>query len=102
MVCDSAVVASVWSTLTADEAAATLDLQVRFLRPAFIGSGPLTAVGTVRHRGRSIRVSDVEVFDVEGRRVALAMGSALVLPGGMEAMKMGRRVEEIVDRNIVT
>ncbi len=98
--CASAVVASVWSTLRAEEAAATLDLQVRFLRPAFIGSGPLTAVGTVRHRGRSIRVSDVEVLDSEGRRVALAMGSSMVIPGGIEAMKMGRRVEEIVDPNL--
>ena len=97
MLCDTALTAAVWSTLTPDEAAATLDLQVRFLRPVPVDGTTLTAVGTVRHRGRTIRLAEVEVFDSVGRRVALGMGSALVIPGGIQALKMGRLVEDIFD-----
>jgi uncharacterized protein (TIGR00369 family) len=97
MLCDTALTAAVWSTLTPDEAAATLDLQVRFLRPVPVDGSPLTAVGTVRHRGRTIRVAEVEVFDAAERRVALGMGSALVIPGGIQSLKMGRPVEDMFE-----
>jgi len=39
------------------------------------------ARGTVIHRGRSIAIGTSEVFDADGRKVAVATGSAVILPG---------------------
>jgi hypothetical protein len=35
----------------------------------------------VIHRGRSIAIGTSEVFDADGRKVAVATGSAVILPG---------------------
>jgi hypothetical protein len=35
----------------------------------------------VTHRGRSVAIASSEVFDADGKKVAVASGSALVLPG---------------------
>ena len=94
--CDTAMTSAVWSSLDADAAAATLDLQVRFLRPVMLDGSPLTITGEVRHRGRSIRVAQAEVMDANGKRVALASGSSMVIPGGIEQLAKGRRADEIV------
>jgi uncharacterized protein (TIGR00369 family) len=95
-VCDSALSGAVWSTLSGDAVAATLDLQVRFLRPIMLDGRPIRAVGRVRHSGRRIRVAEAEVFDADGKRAAIAMGSSMVIPGGLAALKQGHAPEEIV------
>jgi len=33
------------------------------------------------HRGRGVVIASSEVFDADGKKVAVATGSALVLPG---------------------
>jgi hypothetical protein len=39
------------------------------------------AQGTVIHRGRSVSIGTSQVFDADGKKVAVASGSALILPG---------------------
>ncbi len=94
--CDTAIASAVWSSLDADAVSASLDLQVRFLRPVMLDGSNLTIIGQVRHAGRSIKVAEAEVLDANGKRVALATGSSLVIPGGIEQLKRGRRSDQIV------
>jgi hypothetical protein len=37
--------------------------------------------GTVIHRGRSVAIGTSEVFDASGKKVAIATGSSVILPG---------------------
>ena len=59
---------------------ATLDLKVNFLRPVSPDGTDLTATGQVIHRGKTLAIASSEVFDAEGRKVAMATGSTRVLP----------------------
>jgi uncharacterized protein (TIGR00369 family) len=60
---------------------APLDLKVNFLRPVSPDGGLLSALAVLAHRGRSMAVATAEIFSEEGKRVALASGSAMLLPG---------------------
>jgi uncharacterized protein (TIGR00369 family) len=60
---------------------APLDLKVNFLRPVRPGEGDLPVDATVTHRGRSMALASCEVVNTEGKRVATAGESFLVLPG---------------------
>jgi Thioesterase superfamily len=60
---------------------APVDLKVYFLRPVLPDGRDLVARGTVIHRGRSMAVGTSDVFDADGKKVALATGSAVILPG---------------------
>ncbi|MCK7597500.1 PaaI family thioesterase [Microbulbifer sp. CAU 1566] len=88
--------AAVYSTLPAGDIFANLDMHIRFTRPANIDSGPLTLTGKVHHRGRQLRVSSCEILNAEGKRVAMATGSALVLPGGARLLSEGVKPEDII------
>ena len=88
--------AAVYSTLSAGDLFATLDMHIRFTRPALINSGDLTLTASVRHRGRLLRVTSCEVDNAEGKRVAMATSSALVVEGGVCKLKKGRLPEEIL------
>jgi uncharacterized protein (TIGR00369 family) len=88
--------ASVYSTLGAGDVFATLDMHIRFIRPARVGSGPLKLSATVRHRGKRLRVTACNVDDADGRRVAMATSSVLVVPGGVRELAKGRLPAEIV------
>ena len=88
--------AAVYSTLGPGDVFATLDMQIRFLRPALVGSGPLRLSASVRHRGRRLRMTVCDVDDTEGKRVAMATSSALVVEGGVRELVKGRLPEEIL------
>jgi uncharacterized protein (TIGR00369 family) len=88
--------AAVYSTLGAGDVFATLDMQIRFMRPALVGSGPLRLSASVRHRGRRLRVTSCDVGDAQGRRLAMATSSALVVEGGVRELVKGRLPEEIL------
>jgi uncharacterized protein (TIGR00369 family) len=60
---------------------APVDLKVYFLRPVVPDGRDLVAQGVVTHRGRSVVIGTSEVFDADGRKVAVATSSALLLPG---------------------
>ena len=88
--------AAVYSTLSAGDVFATLDMHIRFTRPAAINSGNLTLDASVTHRGRLLRVSSCNVDNAEGKRVAMATSSALVVKGGVRELRKGRLPEEIL------
>lgn len=88
--------AAVYSTLPAGDIFATLDMHIRFTRPANIDSGPLTLSGQVHHRGRQLRVSSCDIDSAEGKRVAMATGSALVIPGGAKMLSEGMKPEDVI------
>jgi uncharacterized protein (TIGR00369 family) len=88
--------AAVYSTLGRGDLFATLDMHIRFTRPASVDSGDLTFDATVNHRGKRLRVTSCNVNDREGRRVAMATSSALVVEGGVHELRKGRLPEEIL------
>jgi uncharacterized protein (TIGR00369 family) len=75
---DTAAGCSVHSTLAAGEGYTSLDLTVKFLRPATVDSGRLKAVGTVIHRGRRTALAQAQLFDGRGRLVAHATSSCMI------------------------
>jgi acyl-coenzyme A thioesterase PaaI-like protein len=58
-----------------------VDLKVYFLRPVPPDGRDLLARGTVIHRGRTIAIATSDVFDAVGKKIAVATGSAVILPG---------------------
>ena len=81
MLAGTAIDGTVQTTLPAGTAFAPVDLKVYFLRPVSPDGRDLMARGTVIHRGRSIAIGTSEVFDADGKKVAVATGSAVILPG---------------------
>jgi uncharacterized protein (TIGR00369 family) len=57
-----------------------LDLKVNFVRPVSADGRDLVGRGRVVHRGRSLMVATAELVNAEGKTVALATGSTLILP----------------------
>lgn len=80
---DLALSAAVQSTLPAGTSYGTLDLKVQFVRPVFPGTGDLLARAQVTHRGRSIAIADAVIRNAEGKPVAFATGSAMLVAGGV-------------------
>jgi uncharacterized protein (TIGR00369 family) len=93
---DFAMGASVYSTLGPGDVFATLDLHVRFLRPVPLDSGDLTVRGEVRHRGRRLQVATCDLDTADGKRVAMATSSVMLVPGGMRELMKGRMPDEIL------
>ena len=77
----TAIEGAVQTTVPAGTAFASMDLKVYFLRPVSPNGRDLVAEGAVIHRGRTVAIGTSEVFDADGKKVAVASGSALVLPG---------------------
>jgi len=81
MLADTALQCAIQTTAPARCAVASVDLKVNFLRPAPTDGRDLVGRGTVVHQGKSLVIANAEVLNADGRRVALATGSALLLPG---------------------
>ena len=81
MLAGTAIDGTVQTTLPAGTAFAPVDLKVYFLRPVAPDGRDLVARGTVIHRGRSIAIGTSEVFGADGKKVAVATGSSVILPG---------------------
>ncbi|MDQ1102907.1 PaaI family thioesterase [Nocardioides zeae] len=69
---------AVHSTLAAGETYTSLDLTVKFLRPATAASGVLRAEGTVLQRGRRTALAEGRLTDAAGRLVAYATSSCMI------------------------
>jgi len=80
MLADTALTGAVTTTLPARHSCATLDFKVNFLRPGFPDGSRLRARAGVVHRGRSIAVSQCQIANAEGKPMAIATGSIMVLP----------------------
>ena len=77
----TAIDGAVQTTVPAGTAFASVDLKVYYLRPVVPNGRDLVAEGAVIHRGRTVAIGTSEVFDADGQKVAVASGSALMLPG---------------------
>ena len=77
---DTAAGCSVHSTLAVGEGYTSLDLTVKFLRPATVASGLLRAEGRVIHRGRRTALAEAQVVDAHGKLVAHATSSCMIFP----------------------
>jgi len=78
---DMATNVAVMGILPAATAFAPLDLKVNFLRPVFPSEGQLSAHASIMHRGRTIAVVSVEIRGPDGKVVAIANESVLIIPG---------------------
>jgi uncharacterized protein (TIGR00369 family) len=81
MLAESAMTSAAFSTAPADTAVATLDFKVNYLRPVFPYGNEMTARARILHRGRTLVVAAAELTNAEGKKVALATGSSMYLPG---------------------
>jgi len=80
MLSHAAFATAVTSTLEAGTAYRPVDVKVNFLRPVFPDPGELVARGTVTHRGRTLAIATADVFSADGKKVATATGSTIILP----------------------
>jgi uncharacterized protein (TIGR00369 family) len=81
MLADAALSGAIMTINPAGGSFASLDLKVNYLRPVLPDGGLMTARGTLVHRGRSMAVATAELFNEDGKRIALASSSAMLLPG---------------------
>lgn len=75
---DTAAGCSVHSTLAIGEGYTSLDLTVKFLRPATVASGRLRATGKVIQRGRRTALAEAQVTDESGRLIAHATSTCMI------------------------
>ncbi|MFI6761643.1 PaaI family thioesterase [Micromonospora sp. NPDC050417] len=75
---DTAAGCAVHSTLPAGVGYTSLDLNVKFLRPATVASGVLRGEATVLQRGRRTALAEAKVLDSSGRLIAHATSSCLI------------------------
>ncbi|MFY9614075.1 MAG: PaaI family thioesterase [Candidatus Dormiibacterota bacterium] len=77
----SALASATQTTTEPGMAHVPVDLKINFLRPVFADPdlGELTAHGHVVHRGRTLSVADSEVRGIDGKMVAVARGTSMVL-----------------------
>ena len=81
LLADAALSGAMMTINPAGGSFATLDLKVNYLRPVLPDGGLLTARAALVHRGRSMAVATAELFNQDGKRIALASSSAMLLPG---------------------
>src|SRR4029077_9907708 len=79
LLADTALSNAVVTVIPGGGSFATLDLKVNYLRPVIPDGSLLTARAKVVHRGRSMAVATAELFNEEGKKIALASSSAMLL-----------------------
>jgi uncharacterized protein (TIGR00369 family) len=77
---DAAITTAVMTTLPEAATFGTLDLKVNFLRPVTPDGRYLVARAGVEQRGRTIAVTTCRIDDADGKRIAMASGSAMISP----------------------
>jgi uncharacterized protein (TIGR00369 family) len=78
-IADAAMGMAFASTLAPDESFTTVELKINFFRPVW--EGQLKAEGHVVRRGRNVGYIECEITDSEGKLVAKAASTCLVLRG---------------------
>ena len=81
MLADTALACAIQTTVPAGAALAMVDLKVNYLRPVRPDGREVVCTGRVAHRGQTIAVATAEASSADGKHVALATGSAMILPG---------------------
>lgn len=77
---DSAMGCAVHTTLPSGMVYTSLDISVRYIRAGAIDGSELRADGRVVHRGRKIRTAEATLTDEEGRLLATATSSLMIMP----------------------
>jgi uncharacterized protein (TIGR00369 family) len=80
-VADFALCSAIQTTVPVGTAYAPTELRVQFIRPVPADGRLVTARATVVHRGRGLAVARSDVTNEDGKLVAIANASALILPG---------------------
>ena len=78
---DSAITTASHTLVPGGVACAAIDVTVKFIRPAPPDGRLLTAVGRVVNHGKSLSVATAEIRNADGKLVATALGSSMLLPG---------------------
>jgi uncharacterized protein (TIGR00369 family) len=86
MLADCALTSAIQTGPPRGAALAAMDLKVNFVRPVSPDGRELLASGRVRHAGRTITIAAAEVVNADGKTVALATGSAMLLAGRAAAL----------------
>jgi uncharacterized protein (TIGR00369 family) len=81
LLAETALSDAIQSMAPAGTAIAPFDLKINYLRPLQVDGREATAAGTVIHAGRRIAIADARVLDADHKAVAVATGSAMILPG---------------------
>jgi uncharacterized protein (TIGR00369 family) len=76
---DSAVGCAVHTTLPAGTGYTSIEIKVSYLRPITVDTGPVAVTGRVTKPGRRVAFADAEARDAEGRLLATAQSSLLVM-----------------------
>ncbi len=79
MLADAALSCAVMTTIPAGSSFASLDLKVNYLRPVAPDASTLHAHARLVHRGRTMAVAEAELVNGDGKKVAIATSSAIVL-----------------------
>lgn len=77
---DGAMSVALTTTLEPRTSYGTLDLKVNYLRPIEPDGRPIRARAKVAHRGRTIAVTTAELVNADGKRVAMATGTSMIMP----------------------
>ncbi len=77
-VLDTAMGCAVHSLLPAAVGYLTSELNVRFVRPALLTSGPLVCTGEVVHQGNTTAIAAARIVDVNERLIAVAGATCLL------------------------
>jgi uncharacterized protein (TIGR00369 family) len=88
MLADCALSSAIQTVAPPGAALAAMDLKVNFVRPVSPDGRELVAHGRVRHAGRTITIAEADVVNADGKAVALATGSAMLLadrPAALDA-----------------
>lgn len=80
LLADAALTSAESTRMTARWRAQPIDVKVSYLRPVPADIGWLTAYASIVHSGRSLIISEAQVVDETGNVVAMATGSAMLLP----------------------
>lgn len=81
LLADTVLATAVQTTIPKRTAYAPLDLKVSYLRPVFADGRDLVGTGTIVHRGRTLAVANAEIRNADGKKVAVAAGTALIREG---------------------
>ena len=80
-IADAAMGVAFASTLNAEQSFTTLELKINFLRPVW--ESKLQAKARVTSRGKTVGLVECDVMDANGRLMARASSTYLVLSGKM-------------------
>ncbi|MGA2835686.1 MAG: PaaI family thioesterase [Acidimicrobiales bacterium] len=82
---DTVIGCAVHTTLGPGVGYTSIDLQVGYLRPLTVATGVIVATGLVVKPGRRVAFARAEVADGDGRLLAEASGTCLIMDGGSTA-----------------